>query len=319
MFPDGADLLVAGPAGGRLDRLARDLLPALARGLPAGLAWHRDAVGGPDGVTGANQFEARGVSDGTSVLLLPGEAALAWLIGDPRARFNAGTLVPVMAGVAPGVLMSRHPVEADTHAAHLRIVAGRADGPELAGLLALELLGLRPEPACGFPDPATVEQVILAHGADAAFLVGADVAQRAARLARAGLAPVFTLGVPGAGQGVQRDPLMPDVPTLPELVTRLRGIAPAGALYDAWRAVAAAAQISFLLAQPALTPATLASLWREAAIHALPLLTAADTTSARLLVCPEANQFMAPIAAADSATLIELRHWLGARLGWQPA
>lgn len=299
--------------------MAGDLLPALVGGMPAGTHIRRDLAGGPDGVTGANRFEARSVPDGASILLMPGEAALAWLIGDPRARFNAGSMIPVMAGVTPGVMMSRRPLAAAVADSGLRIVAGRPDGPDLAGLLALDLLGLRPQPIFGFADTATVTQVISANGADAVFVVGQDTPQRIDSLARAGLAPEFVLGVPGPDGTVLRDPQMPDVPTLPEVVTRLRGTHPVGPLYDAWRAVSVSAQMSFLLVLPALTPAALVSLWRRAAVHAAAVMPPAAATGLRLLPCPETTAFTAPMAAADATMLIELRHWLAARLGWQPA
>jgi hypothetical protein len=318
-FPDEVDILIAGPPGGRLDQFAQDLLPPLMRDLPAGVGLHRDVAGGADGVTGANRFEARGAPDGASILLMPGEAALAWLIGDPRARFDAGSLLPVLAGVAPGVLMSRRPVEAMRGTAPLRVAAGRPDGPGLAGLLALDLLALHPEPAFGGPDAADLERVILANGADAAFVVGVDAPQGVARLARAGLVPVFTLGVPGPDAAVQRDPLLPDVPSLPELAARLRGARPSGALYDAWRAVSVAAQVTSLLALPTLTPASLVSFWRQAALRTVPLIASANGAAARLLACPDANQFLAPVTGADTATLLALRHWLASRPGWQPA
>ncbi len=93
-FADGATLLVAGPESGATDRWAALLGPALGRGLPPGTQVHTEAVGGPDGVTGANQFEARTTPDGTTALLLPGSAALAWLVGDPRARFDAAHWMP---------------------------------------------------------------------------------------------------------------------------------------------------------------------------------------------------------------------------------
>jgi hypothetical protein len=316
---DSADLLIAGPSGGRLDRVAGDLLPALVHGLPAGTLVQPTFAGGPDGVTGANRFEARGAPDGNSILLMPGEAALAWLVGDPRARFNAGMLVPVMAGVAPGVLMSRVPLDGSTSAARLHVAAGRPDGPELAGLLALDLLGLRPVSTFGYTDPATITQAIQANGADATFVVGPDARQRVGRLARAGLSPAFVLGVPGPDRTMLRDPQMPDVPTLPELVVRLHGRPPAGPLYDAWRAVSVSAQLTFLLALPALTPAALVSLWRQAAIHAAAVIPPAAATGLRMLPCPETTEFTAPLAAANTATLIELRRWLATRLGWQPA
>jgi hypothetical protein len=112
---------------------------------------------------------------------------------------------------------------------------------------------------------------------------------------------------------------MPDVPTLPELSARRLGAPPAGPLYAAWRAVSVSAQLSFLLALPALTPAASVSLWRRAAVHAAAVIPLTDTTGLRLLPCPETTSFTAPMVAADTATLLELRRWLATRLGWQPA
>lgn len=319
-FAGGADVLVAGPAGGRLDRVADELVPALARGLPAGTALRRDLAGGPDGVTGANQFDARVAPDGASVLLMPGDAALAWLVGDPRARFSPGSLATVMAGVAPAVVMTRWPLAAIPPAASLRIAADRIAGPDLAGLLAIDLLGLRPQPIMGAVDPALAERAVRADAVDAAFVVGPDAAQRIGRLAAAGLVPAFSLGVPGEDGAVMRDPVVPELPTLPELIASRRGKPPAGPLYDAWRAVAASAQLEFLLALPALVPASLVSIWRQAAIQAVPAVGADEgTVAARILACPDASRFAAPAMSADAATLIELRRWLGSRLGWQPS
>ena len=40
-----------------------------------------------------------------TVLLAPGEAALAWMVGDPRAQFDVGHWVPVMAGTASAIVV----------------------------------------------------------------------------------------------------------------------------------------------------------------------------------------------------------------------
>ena len=61
-----------------------------------------------------------------------------------------------------------------------------------------------------------------------------------------------------------RDPAFPDVPHLAELYATRSGRPPAGPLYDAWRASAAAAQLEFGLVLPQLTPAAMVSLWRNA-------------------------------------------------------
>ena len=77
-FAEGARLLVAGPDTGALNGWADAVVPALEQSLPPDTSIHRVVVGGADGVTGANQFEARGLPDGLTVLLVPGQAVLAW-------------------------------------------------------------------------------------------------------------------------------------------------------------------------------------------------------------------------------------------------
>ena len=106
-FPEGATILVAGPDGGRLGRWGDAIAMALDAALPPGTKVRATFTGGVDGVTGANQFEARVPPDGATVLLVPGAAALDWLVGDPRAHYDAEHWVPVMAGVTSAIVMAR--------------------------------------------------------------------------------------------------------------------------------------------------------------------------------------------------------------------
>src|SRR5579875_10676 len=69
----GATMLVAGPLSGDTDHWADWLAPLLAPGLGGGAPLRREAVGGADGVTAANQFDARVSPDGTTAMLIPGE------------------------------------------------------------------------------------------------------------------------------------------------------------------------------------------------------------------------------------------------------
>ncbi|HYZ32554.1 MAG TPA: hypothetical protein VE684_09765, partial [Crenalkalicoccus sp.] len=138
-FPDDVSLLVAGPSGGRAARWGELMAPALGRALQQGAALPRQNVGGPDGVTGANQFDAHANPDGSTALLVPGQAALSWLCGDTRVKFDAGRWVPVWAGSTSAALATRVKlVPGQT----VRVAVGNLIGPELAGLLALDLLGI---------------------------------------------------------------------------------------------------------------------------------------------------------------------------------
>jgi len=318
LYSDDARVLVAGPAGGRLDGLARILLPALGHALPAGTEIAAETAGGADGVTAANQFEARVTPDGGTVLMVPGAAALAWLVGDRRAQFDAARWLPIMAGTTPAVLVSRVGVAALVPGRKLRVAALNPVGIDLSGLLAIELLGLSAEPVFGLQDPAAVRAALAARTVDTMLVSGQHVAQRIAALAELGARPLLCLNFPEPADA--RHPAMPDTPCLPELATRLRGHPPAGPLYGAWRAVAAAAQLEFALMLPQLTPADLVALWRGAAAAAAAAVAPqfASGESVHLATAPATNTLACSIAA-EAGTLLELRRWLASRFNYQPA
>ncbi len=127
-----ARMLVAGPAGGRLTAWSAALGPRLLHGLPPGSRLSGEPVGGADGVTGANRFEAQFDPEGTRLMLLPGSAALAWLAGDPRVHFDAARWLPLLCGVSTGVLACRRPLEASRAATPLRMAVGGPLGPDAA-------------------------------------------------------------------------------------------------------------------------------------------------------------------------------------------
>ena len=150
-FSESPRLLVAGPSDGALNRWADALLPALEQSLPPAAPIHRIEVGSADGVTGANQFEARGAPDGLTVMLAPGQAALAWMVGDPRAKFDVAHWVPVMAGTSAGIVVGRPTVLAAGGRA--RVAAASPASADLAALLGIHLLGANMEPVFGLAGP----------------------------------------------------------------------------------------------------------------------------------------------------------------------
>jgi hypothetical protein len=318
-FPDGARLLVAGPDNGVLNGWADAVLPALEQSLPPDTSIHRAVVGGPDGVTGANQFEARGVPDGLTVLLAPGQAVLAWMVGDPRAQFDVGHWVPVMAGVTPGLVAGRRAVPAQD--SRIRIAAaGGVAGLDLPALLGCELLGARPEPVFGLTEPAAVHGAFAQGTVDAVFLHGHGVPDQLAALASVGVQPLFTLGTfDDAGQMV-RDPALPDVPNLAKIYEMRFGRKPMGPLYSAWSAAAAAAQLEFALVLPQLTAAAMVSLWRRAGTEAK-AANSVQTVAAALGVRPLGGPSATAITtatAADATALLDMRRWLANRFDWHP-
>ena len=312
-FPEGATLLVAGPEGGPLDGWAGWLAPSLGRALPPGTTLRKDVVGGIDGVTGANQFEARTVPDGGTALLLPGSAAMAWLVGDPRARFDVGQWIPALAGVTPGLLMSRMPIAAG--GPPLRIAASGPAGAELPALLALDLLGVPWVPVFGLVD-ATAISALSTGQVDAVCLHGRRVAEFAQLLGAVGVRPAFSFGsVDEAGQR-QRDPSFPATPDASELLAAR----PETPLRKAWRATAAASELEVALVLPHLTPAAMVALWRRACAQAVesgPVQEQASAVGVRPLGAPAATASTAAVLA-DATSQLELRNWLATRLNYRP-
>ncbi len=318
-FAETPKLFVAGPADGTLNQWADALLPALELSLPPETSISRVEIGGADGVTGANQFEARGAPDGQTVLLVPGLAALAWLVGDPRAQFDVGHWVPVMAGASPGIVVGRPSVLAPDGRA--RVAAAAPASFDLAALLGIHLLRPNMEPVFGLAEPGAAQSAFAQGAVDAVLLRGRQVPEKFAALAAAGAQVLFALGALDGDGHVTRDPNFPEVPHFAELFAKRTGNRPSGLLFEAWRAAAAAARLEFGLVLPQLTPASMVALWRRAgmdAVGALGLQATAATANVRPLAGPTATTNTAALAAGAPA-LLQLRGWLASRFNWRPA
>lgn len=317
-FPDGATILVAGPDGGTMDRWAHLLQPALAQSLAPGVVVRQTVTGGADGVTGANQFDTRVAPDGRTVLLAPGDTVIDWLVGDPRAKFDVGHWVTVMACTMPAVVVGRSAIFAS--GGGVRIAAAHPAGHDLPAVLGIELLGGRAELVPGAVEEEALQTAFASNAVDAVLLRGHRVPDQAKALVDAGAEPIFTLGARDATGALTRVAEFPDVPTLPELYSQRRGTPPAGPIFGAWCAAAAASQLEFGLVLPQLTPASMVALWRRAgtdAAGALDVQSQALSLGVHPFGGPAATANTAPVAANEAA-LLALRKWLATRFNWRP-
>ena len=319
-FPDGATLMVGGPGGGAADVWADWLSPGLGRAPPPGTALHKDVVGGADGVTAANVFEARTVPDGSTALLLPGSAAMAWLVGDSRARFDTARWVPALAGVTPGLVVGRlaanhsPPFQAGSDAP-VRLAVSNAAGPELPAMLALELLGAAWSPVFGLTE-ATAMDALMQGQVDAVCLRGRRVPDLVPTLAGAGVQPLFSFGAVDEAGVRQRDPAFTGVPTVTELLAE-RG--PDTPLRRAWFATAAASDLDITMVLPQQTPAAIVALWRRAAAQAAAsgaVMALAAAQGVRPLSAPAATASTAAVIA-DAPAQLALRTWMAKRLDYR--
>ncbi len=313
-LPDKPTLLVAGPQGGTTDDWAAAIAAPMGRGLQlgSGVAWQN--LGGPDGVTAANQFQARIVPDGATALLAPGATLLGWLTGDTRVRFDVGRWTALWGTAMPIAVVSRGPL---ARGRRLRAGVHSVAGPELTGLLALHALGREIEPV---PLDPALGVPLARPDLDLLFLRGTDLRARQAPLAQRGWSPVFGSGAITAEGSPVRDPSYPELPTFWELIGQ-EGRNSGPELMAALGAVSAAATLDVSLVLPQQTPAALVAWWRQgcAALASAPEVQAQAARSAVRPIGAGVIAAHMQRITVDASVMLELRRWLADRYHWQPS
>lgn len=299
--PEAATLLVPGPEEGPAARFAGRAAQGLARGLVHAAALRVGVLGGPDGITAANRFAASTAPDGRALLLLPGAAAHALLVGDSRARYEPRGWPPLAGSLLPAIVAGRGRL-AEAQPARLALPGPGA--PEAAALLALDLIGRAASPV--FLAAGVAPEAAVAGGAaDAVVLTGRAVVARAAAL---GLTPWFSLdGAAGA-----REPMLPDVPAFGEMLSD----PPRPDLVAATRAAGAGLRVRGLLVLPALTSADAVALWRGAAKRWTDDEPEGVEPGTRRIGPEDATDTLATLCPPPEVALA-YREWLLRRVNWQ--
>lgn len=305
IFPESPHVTVAGPDGGELDQWSRTLIPTLSSYLSPNVSMRRSLAGGVDGITGTNQFTAQASPDGVSALLTPGTAVLAWQRGDSRVQFDLTRFTPLLNGLCATIIAGRINRTQLVPGQKLRIAVSGPNGPEQALILGLAQLGLQPIPVDGMVDRDTTSTAFAQHAVDLFMWRGPTTNTILSDL---GARPICVLGLPNGTTILERDPQMPELPHLAEL---LHGM-PADPLTEAWQASAVAAQLAFTLLLPQLTTSPLVDVWRRAIDQTIgtPELLAAATTQATKL---QGHPATIHAKITDAGALTPLRDWHNAR------
>ena len=316
-------LLVAGPEGDRTSRWGNACALAMAGSFPGDPVIRTQAVGGLDGVTGANQLDTLVVPDGRTAAILPGAALIAWLTGDSRVHFDPTRWVPLMVGCNSGVLVVRLPKGAAPDLqtlramAPLRLAADQPESNDLAALLALARMGVPMAPVFGLRDSDGQDQCVsLRRG-------GCGVSGRRRRAGGHGAAD---RGRRCAGvlsrrprRRMARSPAIRCSPacrmcTASAAATRRFSM-------RAFRAAAVAARTDFLLVLPRLSDPNKVAEWGQAANAAIAspgLAAAASASSITLQAAPVAQASLAVLAQVGAGQA-ELQGFLAKNFGWQPS
>lgn len=295
--PEAATLLVPGPEDGLHVRFARQAATSFGRGLVEAAALRVVAVGGADGITAANRFAAATPADGRALLVLPGVAVMALLVGDTRARFEPRHWPALCGALRPAVLAARAPMAAGRGA--LRVALPAPGAPETAALLALDLMGRAAEPVF----TAQPEEAVASGAADALVLTGIEARRSAAR----NLVPWFAFDATGP-----RDAGLAEVPALQDLIQD-----PARAdLMEGVRAAGAALRTDAVVVLPPLTSSDAVALWRGAARAWADA--PAETPAARRVAAGEAVSLLGLLCPGPEAA-VAYRDWLYRRVRWRAA
>jgi len=314
-------LLIAGPNGGQTDRWGNACALALSPCLPGAPSINIQNVGGLDGVSGANQFDALVVPDGKTAAVLPGAALIAYLTGDSRVHFDPTRWVPLLAGVNSGVLMlrgtTRNPdIDALRAGPPIRLAADQPQSRDLAAILGLARLGISTAPVFGLRDTDAKTRAFVAGEVDAVFLCGEGVPEDIAPLTAAGAVPFFDIGMLRPDGSIGPDLLLTDLRDAMSL-----GPAVMPNIDLAYQAAAAAAQLDFLLVLPRLTDPNAAAGWGQGVAQAITspaLIAAASASSITLQMAPvlsTAQRILAIQPAAQTSMLA----YLAKTCGWQPS
>jgi hypothetical protein len=299
--PEAATLLSPGPEEGLAVAFAQRAARGLGRSLAQAAALHVAVLGGADGITAANRFAASTPADGRALLLLPGAAGQALLVGDSRARFEPRHWPAVAGSLLPAILAGRGPLPPGQP---VKLALPGPAAPEAAALLALEMLGVPGTPVY-LGGGATAEALVAQGAADALVLAGGAVLARAAAL---GLTPWFAL----EAQGQPRHQELAGLPLFGELLPD-----PARPdLLEGLRAACAALRCRGLLVLPQLTSADVVAMWRGAAQRWVEAEPAGEEPGSRRLAPGEATAMLAALCPSPDGALA-YREWLLRRLGWR--
>lgn len=312
-------ILVGGLADGRTARWSKAIALGLEDTLSPGMTLRLRPVGGPDGVTGANRLQTMAVSDGRTAAALPGDAAIAFLTGDPRVHYQPGEWIPILAGLNPGLILLRGGMARLADPVPVRLVAASPESPDLAAILAFTRLGVPTTPVFGLRGSKAATRAFAQGAVDAVMLSGDEIPADAAALEAEGGVPICSLGTVDEQGRTVRDPLFPNFPTVDELAISRNSRPLSPSLNAAYHAVLAASRIDFLMVLPHLTPPAAVALWRQAALKALqdPALKSASVASAISLTVTRAAPATSPLNAPPDA-LLALQQLLFKRYGWRP-
>lgn len=235
-----------GPGGGT-DTWTRLLAPYLQAELGEGAGIQVMNEPGASSVAGANAYVLRRRPDGESALVSGGSTFISDLLEEPMVRYDFERLTPIMASPVGGVVFVSPELglagPADLPNVPELIYAGiSVTGNDLLPILAFEVLGLNIRPVLGYGSKGSSRIAFEQGESTIEYQTMPAYLSNVSPLVEAGRAvPMFSFGQLDENGAIQRDPAVPDLPTIADVYEQIHGVEPSGPAWDAYRAVLVAA------------------------------------------------------------------------------
>ncbi|MGB0662494.1 MAG: Bug family tripartite tricarboxylate transporter substrate binding protein [Pontibacterium sp.] len=227
--------------GGGTDTWARFFVSDVSEMLPGQPTVVIKNVPGGGSINGANQFDARAKSDGTSIFGSTASTLFYYLLGDKRARYEPKSWRAVFATPTGGVLYTNpslgisSPEDLATTEVEFIFPSLGPTSLDLVPLLAMDMLGVNVRPVFGM-DRSAGRLAFERGEVNIDYQTSAPFIQKVMPLVNSGAAqPLLSWGVLDGEGNIVRDPSFPDLPTFNEVYERIHGEAPSGQAYDVWK------------------------------------------------------------------------------------
>ena len=230
--------------GGGSDKWARFYAPLLSEALPGKPAVVIKNIPGAGSTKGANYFQTRVKPDGLTIFGTSGSTQFPYLLGDRRVRYEYKDWQVVLATPTGGVVYVNKDLGVKS-ADDIKTLLGKsllygsqgATSLDLVPLLAFELLGMQVEPIFGMKGRGAGRLAFERGEVNIDYQTTSSFLSKVTPLVEEGTAvPLWTWGALDAEGNIVRDPTFPDLPSFKEVYEKVKGEAPSGDAWDAWKA-----------------------------------------------------------------------------------
>ncbi|WP_322896117.1 MULTISPECIES: tricarboxylate transporter [unclassified Yoonia] len=240
-------IIVPFAPGGATDVAARFLESHMERHLPGNPDIEVVNRGGGGSILGANWFAQNAEPDGLTVLFTTSSTATPYVLGQEGVEYDLAEMRVAYAlpfgsvtyvSQASGIETVQDLAETDTDLIYGGISAAASDLPTL---LSFEVLGLDVRSVLGFEGRGPARLAFDRGETNIDFqFTPAYLTQVADQAAAGTVFPLMTGGSVGAdGRLTERDPAVPDLPSVHEVYVDLNGEEPSGVEWDAYQAIGA--------------------------------------------------------------------------------